>query len=287
MDQDNRNRVRPGGAEEWKQSRLPRAAGNGKQSKRSSEELKRIYLFKLLALLMFAGAIVMFTTIAWFGMNKDVETSGMAVRSEKPETLFDATVYRYVKQQNERFQLNSFVSNNSAHLTPQLTLNEYDVIFTDNNVYTPVILRLGLTGGRLPQSGTVTVRIVRSEDPLIVNGNLQPYFTAVTNYVCDIDGTYYSNDISTLYNNALSGMEDLTASKFISSNDVTTDNLTFTLSYTPSDFNGNVLNVYILIRYEESYANRLVRESLDNSTELITNFVMTNDISVITVDHTE
>ena len=89
MEKEQLNRVRPGGAEEWKQSRLRRAAGNGKQfqspeaeekqSQRSSEELKRIYLLKLLALLMFAGAIVMFTTIAWFSMNKNVGTNGMGV----------------------------------------------------------------------------------------------------------------------------------------------------------------------------------------------------------------
>ena len=89
MEKEQLNRVRPGGAEEWKQSRLPRAAGNGKQfqspeaeekrSQGSSEELKRIYLLKLLALLMFAGAIVMFTTIAWFSMNKNVGTNGMGV----------------------------------------------------------------------------------------------------------------------------------------------------------------------------------------------------------------
>lgn len=274
------NHVRPSGTVEKLEQKQS-------QSQKTAEEIKRVYLIKLLIMLLFVGILVVCTTIAWFSMNKDVGASGMGVKIEKPETRFDATVYRYVKQQDGSFQLNSFVSSNSAHLTPQLTLNEYDVIFLDNNVYTPVVMRLGLTGGRLPQAGTVTVRIVRNDNPLIVNGNLQPYFTAVTNFTCDIDGAYYSNNISTLYNNALSGMENLTASKFISSNDVTTDNLTFNLSYTPSDFNGNVLNVYILIRYEESYANRLVRESLDNSTELITNFEMTNDISVITVDHTE
>ena len=239
------------------------------------------------SLLICMGIMLIFSAIAWFGMNNEVVSNNMSLSGEKAEVQFDATVYRYVRQPNDSFLLDSFTSSGVEHLMPQLALNEYDVMFQDENIYTPLVMRLGLTGIRLPRTGTITVTIRRNNNPLIVNGKIQPYFTAVTNYVCAIDSSFYSNTVSNIYNSAVNGMKNMTASKFISANDVTTDNLTFNIPYTSSDFNGSVLNVYILIRYEESYADRFVKESLDNNTELITNFDMTNDISVITVDYAE
>lgn len=140
MEREQLNRIRPGGAEEWKQRRTQGGAGEQKASDPQApagerkqphlqdptgerkqprpqapagthiqilpqpsaadrkpsqprltdeerkaaqdpdEKLKRSYLVKLLAMLVLAGAIVLYTTIAWFTMNKETGTSGMGVK---------------------------------------------------------------------------------------------------------------------------------------------------------------------------------------------------------------
>lgn len=91
MEKEQPNRIRPGGAAEWKrfrsltpaereQARAQRAAEEQEQTESSAEEMKRAYVFKLLALLVLAGALVTFTTIAWFTMNKETGSSGMGVK---------------------------------------------------------------------------------------------------------------------------------------------------------------------------------------------------------------
>lgn len=140
MEREQLNRIRPGGAEEWKQRRTQGGAGEQKASDPQApagerkqphlqdptgerkqprpqapagthiqilpqpsaadrkpsqprltdeerkaaqdpdEKLKRSYLVKLLAMLVLAGAIVLYTTIAWFTMNKETGSSGMGVK---------------------------------------------------------------------------------------------------------------------------------------------------------------------------------------------------------------
>lgn len=95
MEKEQPNRIRPGGAAEWKrfrsltpaereQARAQRAAEEQEQTESSAEEMKRAYVFKLLALLVLAGALVTFTTIAWFTMNKETGSSGMGVKVGGP-----------------------------------------------------------------------------------------------------------------------------------------------------------------------------------------------------------
>ena len=127
MDREQLNRIRPGGAEEWKQRRAqssngeqpqflsqPPAGENTAQTpagerkaapvqapagerkaapvqapagerkaspeQNPNEKLKRSYLVKLLAMLVLVGILVVFTTIAWFTMNKETGSSGMGVK---------------------------------------------------------------------------------------------------------------------------------------------------------------------------------------------------------------
>ena len=58
---------------------LPGVAENPDQPQKTAKEIKRAYLFKLVAMIVLAGIVVIFATIAWFSMNKDVGSSGMGV----------------------------------------------------------------------------------------------------------------------------------------------------------------------------------------------------------------
>lgn len=59
---------------------LPGVAENPDQPQKTAKEIKRAYLFKLVAMIVLAGIVVIFATIAWFSMNKDVGSSGMGVK---------------------------------------------------------------------------------------------------------------------------------------------------------------------------------------------------------------
>ena len=71
MEDRKKNTVLPGGAKGKKSPQPPKAA----------EEIKRVYLIKLLVILLFLGLLVIFTTIAWFTMNRNVSTEGMSVKT--------------------------------------------------------------------------------------------------------------------------------------------------------------------------------------------------------------
>ena len=61
---------------------LPDGAGKRNDPQKTAKEIKRAYLFKLVAMIVLAGIVVIFATIAWFTMNRDVGTSGMGVKSK-------------------------------------------------------------------------------------------------------------------------------------------------------------------------------------------------------------
>ena len=79
-------------------------------------------------------------TFAWFGLNKRVDANGMAIKVKKEEDVnISLTSYKMVQSSNGSYSLD--VSD-----TPH-ALNRYDQVFTGDNIYTPVILKLVLTDG--------------------------------------------------------------------------------------------------------------------------------------------
>lgn len=79
-------------------------------------------------------------TFAWFGLNKRVDANGMAIKVKKEEDVnISLTSYKMVQSSNGSYSLG--VSD-----TPH-ALNRYDQVFTGDNIYTPVILKLVLTDG--------------------------------------------------------------------------------------------------------------------------------------------
>ena len=79
-------------------------------------------------------------TFAWFGLNKRVDANGMAIKVKKEEDVnISLTSYKMVQSSNGSYSLD--VSD-----TPH-ALNRYDQVFTGDNIYTPVILKLVLPDG--------------------------------------------------------------------------------------------------------------------------------------------
>ena len=79
-------------------------------------------------------------TFAWFGLNKRVDANGMAIKVKKEEDVnISLTSYKMVQSSSGSYSRD--VSD-----TPH-ALNRYDQVFTGDNIYTPVILKLVLTDG--------------------------------------------------------------------------------------------------------------------------------------------
>lgn len=80
-------------------------------------------------------------TFAWFGLNKRVDATGMAIAVKKEKNVnIDLTSYKKVPSSDG---INYVLDSQS---TPH-ALNRYDQVFTADNVYTPVLLKLVLTDG--------------------------------------------------------------------------------------------------------------------------------------------
>lgn len=199
MEREQLNRIRPGGAEEWKQRRAQGGAGEQKASDPQApagertqphpqapagthiqilpqplpvekkapqapaaerkapqpslpdeerkpaqtaaedqkapqdpdEKLKRSYLVKLLAMLVLAGAIVLYTTIAWFTMNKETSSSGMGVKVQaglfELKTSGSEGIYdNYITRVDSEYSSGSQTSPSSSKLILQMT-NDYQM----------------------------------------------------------------------------------------------------------------------------------------------------------------
>lgn len=91
-------------------------------------------------------------TFAWFGLNKRVDANGMAIQVKKEEDVnISLTSYKMVQSSNGFYSLG--ISD-----TPH-ALNRYDQVFTGDNIYTPVILKLVLTDGVYQDGEEIPLKI--------------------------------------------------------------------------------------------------------------------------------
>lgn len=92
-------------------------------------------------------------TFAWFGLNKRVDASGMAIAVKKEKNVnIDLTSYKMVlSSDGASYSLDS-------QSTPH-ALNRYDQVFTGDNVYTPVLLKLVLTDGAYEDGEELPLKI--------------------------------------------------------------------------------------------------------------------------------
>lgn len=100
-------------------------------------------------------------TFAWFGLNKKVDANGMSIIVKKEDDVnISLTSYRR----------NSSTGNVETSSTPH-ALNRYDQVFTSDNVYTPVILKLTLSDGTYSDGETLPLKVHHdvSKDNIIIN----------------------------------------------------------------------------------------------------------------------
>ncbi len=100
-------------------------------------------------------------TFAWFGLNKKVDANGMAITVKKEDDVNISLL---------SYRRNSSDGSVETSTTPH-SLNRYDQVFTSDNVYTPVILKLTLSDGTYSDGETLPLKIHhdQSKDSIIIN----------------------------------------------------------------------------------------------------------------------
>ena len=94
---------------------------------------------------LFLALIFSFSTFAWMSMNKKLSATGASVLLGKNSDLgvFEVRIYKRTGAD----QATEYIMNNNtptASTQEKVVLTEYDTVFTDNNVNTPLILRIEL-----------------------------------------------------------------------------------------------------------------------------------------------
>ena len=207
------------------------------------------------------------SSYGWHASNNKTDSVGMNVGVN--ENSFNANFeYLQYDVKQESYLISSDLSN--------IDFNPYDLVFRSRNRYTPVVIRIGISGSELQSSGQVTVTIRRdTTKPAteIINNKIymSRFCTSVMRFTPYI-GDYYSSTTSTQYTNidtdshfnacrALVGDDASGSQVFTTVNrtgnaidSIVKDNsISFSFAYTSSNIVNDTLYVFIYITYDEGY----------------------------------
>ncbi len=95
------------------------------------------------------------STFSWFASNKQVDATGMAIKVKADEDV-DIEMKAYKYNPNDGYK--------TVIVAEDLAMSRYDQIFQENNVYTPILLKLTLTGGVYTNGDDLPMKILRGFD---------------------------------------------------------------------------------------------------------------------------
>ena len=250
----------------------------------------------LVACLSVLGA----TAYAWFSMNKGVNTSAMNTRIESFEAQAEYTVYLFDSKAGEV----NYTGKNGDETDPTIMALDvpfYDTIFKQRNRYTPVVIRIALSGVKLPE-GTVIIKLDRNTALSRPDGS--GYFTDLMRFTIVKGTSFYDEDADELYENVDGTLFPLLEndsytedsidnrtlfkgpSKVFDTRDYENasqgntedyDYITLSLPYGAADFVDGVFNVYVYITYDEDLVDSF--SGFGNVTTIGHWVDMINDIS--------
>ena len=110
------------------------------------------------------------STFSWFSQNKQVDASGMAVQIKAEENVdIQMDVYKYIektKPEDDSSGSTTEVGTGEYHVQKRsdtnnypLSLARYDRVFKEDNIYSPILLKLTLTGGMYTNGETLPLKI--------------------------------------------------------------------------------------------------------------------------------
>ena len=267
---------------------------------KSGKNKKTLKIAGATSVTLFSLVSVFAATIAWFALNDNVNGDGMNVTVASGSDLSILHCYA-VRYDGEKGAIAVDISSG----TQQITMSEYDTIFTDRNVNTPLFLRMELTD--FDQNDNITVTIP-CDGEYKVDDKVQPYLSNVVsakflyglkngnNVTADNytwTGTNVSNEnVLASYQGMLARSKDFTGTPFVSNstkqNSVSLTinaNDIFNSTYIIQRGDDEVVVVYIALDYHVSGNNNLITDYLDSYSGSEHSLAFSSDIGTITIDN--
>ena len=255
-----------------------------------------VKIVSALVVVIFSLAACFTGTWAWFASNIQVSSSGMSVTIHSEDLELTYSIYKY-----------DITADSPVHLSEEdvtdFSLNQYDVVFKERNKYNVLFLELQLTGDSLGASGTVAISLDRdlSMPAMDEDNHLYKSFTSVTKYATGANsfktGGIYSpsNTVENTWDNLNAAFLDrdnvgeLNTKSFTSGstgNYTKANSLSLNITYSSSDFVGNVLYAFLYINYDATLAENYSLEH-DVSIGGESNFELDDDLASISIKNVQ
>ena len=269
---------------------------------------KRQNLTKISVIFMcfFSLFACMSAALAWFYGGKTVGSS-QVVTPDSHDVHANFFVYKFTKDYDDTATDEDDITGEKLNLR-SFKLNTYDTIFTQQNQYTPALVRIHLYGNDIPtpaanSSETFTIEVSRNTamvDPNpVVEGDITTYrfissaaqfagtVLSNTTYSSYITGSNLDNitNISTMMNGVVSyfrnASNNITPVTFVTSNPVgKLEKISINITYNEVNVVDGVnhLIVFVLIDYNET----LLGKFIDNDSQSFSseNILGQNDVSL-------
>lgn len=274
-----------------------------------SRHSKVLYTLFLLVLIF---SLTITSSIAWLTSNRKTDSNelGMGLEVDDTSAVYKAYMYNH-ETESGTDKLPGSETGEELNIS-NLSLNQYDTIFSVKNKYTPAFAQIHITSKEsMPRSGTVHLTISRTSaettsDALSLVASNIIRFTAfidssgndaqitdaneLYNYI-NTDDRFAEADIYT--GNVRDSKTFVTLSGNVGNRTYTTaETVTLSVDYSATDwhidsYGKDALNVYLYITYDKELVTCYREENEDYSLSLKDmNIVFANDLDRINVSYT-
>ena len=267
----------------------------------SKKAINRAIFAFVFALLVFTSVLLAIGSKAygWFSDNRNVGANGAGINVLGNDVSAHYEVYVYDININ-RPSNTKIVDDEEVELTVKdIEFQQYDVTFRSRNRYTPIIIRIKLSGDNLlvepGETGSIFITIRRqgesdlSTDTLPLTSSSVMRFTGITNGSVDTSTaeTLYGDVDALLYDSTRATITNTTNSKtFATIEEVNSEeifniesDITLTVSYDNSSFVNGKLDVFLYVTYDELLIGKLPGTVGDEAITLV------NDFAMLSVDY--
>ena len=219
------------------------------------------------------------SSFGWFSNNIKTTTTGMGVSTHTEDFNVKYTYFKYDIRESEVVT--------SASLE-EIEFNQYDLVFRSRNRYTPIVVRIEMTGSSLPSAGTITAKINRDTSKAVSvddHGTMKMsnFFTSIMRVTPYVGSALYNSNKDTQFNN-IDSTTNFNAVRALKGNDATTGSKVFTTVTIPDDTITNITKVnYLEIPIVYTSADFV---TIDAVSTLVVYLYITYDEGYTEVNHT-
>ena len=287
-------------------------------SGRKHGKAMQAFLLAVTALLWIVTAAFCFTSVfGWFVESEGkIGSNSVNIKFKDRFSSAEYTVYAYDLNRNRA--VTEYISDDGTEgdsiSVAAIEFQPYDRTFMQDNVYTPVFVRIKLPADELSPSGTVRMIINRNPTPQIVVGGametleddsvaeslasrcsgIMRFSLGINKTLAEVSTINGAEDKTALYEAVAefnSGASAPPSATFVTKTVidgrtvyVKSENIILTASYTPSDRNGDYIILYLYIRYDEDLIDDYISGIQDVGQTGLGGDVMINDlVGIVTV----